>query len=51
VGQLVSMPLLTAPCALNALAHPDGELAGFYAQRTLLKKRVTPEAVTEVLLR
>lgn len=27
LGQPVSMPLLTAPCALNALAHPDGELA------------------------
>jgi 4-hydroxymandelate oxidase len=27
LGQPVSMPLVTAPCALNALAHPDGELA------------------------
>jgi 4-hydroxymandelate oxidase len=27
VGQPVSMPLITAPCALNALAHPEGELA------------------------
>jgi (S)-2-hydroxy-acid oxidase len=27
LGQPVSMPLITAACALNALAHPDGELA------------------------
>ena len=27
LGQPAAMPLLTAPCALNALAHPDGELA------------------------
>jgi 4-hydroxymandelate oxidase len=27
LGQSVAMPILTAPCALNALAHPDGELA------------------------
>jgi len=27
IGQPVSMPLITAPCALNALAHPEGELA------------------------
>lgn len=27
VGQLVSMPLIAAPCALNTLAHPEGELA------------------------
>ncbi len=27
IGQPVSMPLMTAPCALNALAHPEGELA------------------------
>ena len=27
LGHPVSMPILTAPCALNALAHPDGELA------------------------
>lgn len=27
LGHAVSMPILTAPCALNRLAHPDGELA------------------------
>jgi 4-hydroxymandelate oxidase len=27
LGQAVTMPVLTAPCALNAMAHPDGELA------------------------
>ena len=27
LGQAVAMPLITAPCALNALAHPEGELA------------------------
>lgn len=27
LGRPVSIPLMTAPCALNALAHPDGELA------------------------
>ncbi len=27
LGQPVSMPILTAPCALNCLAHDDGELA------------------------
>ena len=27
LGHPVSMPIMTAPCALNALAHPDGELA------------------------
>lgn len=27
LGQPVSFPVLTAPCAFNALAHPDGELA------------------------
>lgn len=27
LGQQLSMPIITAPCALNALAHPDGELA------------------------
>lgn len=27
LGQPVSMPLITAPCALNSLAHPEGELA------------------------
>ena len=27
LGQQLSMPILTAPCALNQLAHPDGELA------------------------
>jgi 4-hydroxymandelate oxidase len=27
LGQAVSCPILTAPCAFNALAHPDGELA------------------------
>ncbi|MDZ7632214.1 MAG: alpha-hydroxy acid oxidase [Gemmatimonadaceae bacterium] len=27
LGQPLSMPIMTAPCALNALAHPDGELA------------------------
>jgi 4-hydroxymandelate oxidase len=27
LGQALSMPIITAPCALNALAHPDGELA------------------------
>jgi len=27
LGQPVSMPLMTAPCALNALAHSEGELA------------------------
>jgi 4-hydroxymandelate oxidase len=27
LGQPVDMPIITAPCALNALAHPDGELA------------------------
>lgn len=27
LGVPVSMPLLTAPCAFNSLAHPDGELA------------------------
>ena len=27
MGQPVSMPVLTAPAAFNALAHPDGELA------------------------
>jgi len=27
LGQPISMPLMTAPCALNALAHPEGELA------------------------
>lgn len=27
LGQPVSMPILTAPCALNRLAHDDGELA------------------------
>ena len=26
-GEPLSMPLMTAPCALNSLAHPDGELA------------------------
>lgn len=27
LGEAVSLPLLTAPCALNTLAHPEGELA------------------------
>jgi isopentenyl diphosphate isomerase/L-lactate dehydrogenase-like FMN-dependent dehydrogenase len=27
LGQAASMPILTAPCGLNALAHPDGECA------------------------
>jgi L-lactate dehydrogenase (FMN-dependent) and related alpha-hydroxy acid dehydrogenases len=27
LGQLLSMPVLTAPCAFNALAHPEGECA------------------------
>jgi 4-hydroxymandelate oxidase len=27
LGQQVSMPILTAPCGFNALAHPDGECA------------------------
>ena len=27
LGTTVAMPVLTAPCALNRLAHPDGELA------------------------
>jgi 4-hydroxymandelate oxidase len=27
LGQPVTFPLLTAPCAFNQLAHPDGELA------------------------
>lgn len=27
LGQPVSMPILTAPCAFNALAHPEGERA------------------------
>jgi 4-hydroxymandelate oxidase len=27
LGQALSMPILTAPCALNRLAHADGELA------------------------
>jgi 4-hydroxymandelate oxidase len=27
LGQKISFPVLTAPCAFNALAHPDGELA------------------------
>jgi 4-hydroxymandelate oxidase len=27
LGQTISLPVLTAPCAFNALAHPDGELA------------------------
>ncbi len=26
LGQRVSMPILTAPCSFNLLAHPDGEL-------------------------
>ena len=27
LGQPISMPIFTAPCGFNALAHPDGELA------------------------
>ena len=27
LGDALSMPIITAPCALNRLAHPDGELA------------------------
>jgi 4-hydroxymandelate oxidase len=27
LGHTLSMPIMTAPCALNRLAHPDGELA------------------------
>lgn len=27
LGQPIALPLLTAPCGFNALAHPDGELA------------------------
>ena len=27
LGAPLSMPIITAPCALNQLAHPDGELA------------------------
>jgi 4-hydroxymandelate oxidase len=27
LGMSTSLPVLTAPCAFNALAHPDGELA------------------------
>lgn len=27
LGQATSLPVLMAPCAFNALAHPDGELA------------------------
>ncbi len=27
LGQSVAFPVMTAPCAFNALAHPDGELA------------------------
>ena len=27
LGQKVNMPVLIAPCGVNALAHPDGELA------------------------
>src|SRR2546422_4465171 len=28
LGQPVAMPILTAPCSLNALLHPDGQLGG-----------------------
>jgi len=27
LGQPVTMPVMTAPCAMNAMAHPEGELA------------------------
>ena len=27
LGRPVAMPILTAPCGANVLAHPDGELA------------------------
>jgi len=27
LGRTIGMPILTAPCALNRLAHPEGELA------------------------
>jgi 4-hydroxymandelate oxidase len=27
LGAPISMPIITAPCALNQLAHPDGEIA------------------------
>lgn len=27
LGHDISMPIITAPCALNRLAHPDGEIA------------------------
>ena len=35
LGRVLSMPILTAPCALNALAHADGELAVARAVSTM----------------
>ncbi len=35
LGQPLASPILTAPCALNRLAHPDGELAVARAVSTL----------------
>lgn len=41
LGQPLSMPVMTAPCALNALAHPDGELA--------VARAVSAEGIGQVL--
>lgn len=41
LGQPLSMPVMTAPCALNALAHADGELA--------VARAVSAEGIGQVL--
>ncbi len=41
LGAPLSMPIITAPCALNQLAHPDGELA--------VARAVAAEGIAQVL--
>jgi isopentenyl diphosphate isomerase/L-lactate dehydrogenase-like FMN-dependent dehydrogenase len=41
LGHAISMPIMTAPCALNALAHVDGELA--------VARAVSAEGTAQVL--
>ncbi|MCC7054448.1 MAG: alpha-hydroxy-acid oxidizing protein [Gemmatimonadaceae bacterium] len=41
LGQPITMPVITAPCALNALAHDDGELA--------VARAVSAEGIAQVL--
>jgi 4-hydroxymandelate oxidase len=49
LGQRIGMPVLTAPCAFNALAHPDGELAVARATSTAGLIQVVSTAGTYTL--